>query len=377
MKQIDQTSTSTNKKNSNNFNLELAIVKAWQKQAGWLWLLWPFSFLYGIINGIRSKLFRQGILSSYRAPVAVMVVGNITVGGSGKTPLIIELVRYLKNKGIKVGVISRGYGGDESLMPQIVTVNSKPQEVGDEPCLIIRETGAVVAVCPNRQQAIETLLNQHSDIQLIIADDGLQHYKLQRDIEWVVVDSARGFGNKQLLPTGFLREPISRLKDSTVIYHEPYDKSKTALKVDNNKLTMHLQAEALQPLIAKKLSVISTNTETNTETNTATNLATKSVYAISGIGYPQRFFNTLKDLGYEVEGIAKPDHHQFNAEDLMYLTDKPIVITSKDAVKIAPLVSNNPKLQNLSIWVLPVKAVLSDNAYHTLTKQLSSLGIVL
>lgn len=354
------------KNHSKVLNLELAMVNAWQKQAGWLWLLWPLSILYGVITYIRRKLYKKGILFSYQAPIPVLVVGNITIGGSGKTPLIIELVDYLKSKGVKVGVISRGYGGDESLMPQLVTLNSKPEEVGDEPFLIVRETGAAVAVCPNRQQAIQSLLVHQPDLQLIIADDGLQHYKLHRDIEWVVVDSARGFGNKQLLPTGFLREPLGRLKGTTVIYHQrpvysQLDTKSEPVAKEDKKLVMHLQPVSLQPL-------------TPNQTKPAVD-EFNSVYAVSGIGYPQRFFNTLHDLGYEVTAKPMPDHHQFRVEDLIALGDKPIVITSKDAVKIAPLVQSNPKLQKLSIWVLPVKAVLSANSYTKLNQQLNSFGI--
>lgn len=344
-----------------SFNLELAIVKAWQNQAWWLWLLWPLSALYAAVTYVRRKLYQKGVLSSYKAPIPVMVVGNITVGGSGKTPLIIELVTFLQSKRVKVGVISRGYGGDEALMPQIVTAESQPDEVGDEPCLIVRETGAVVAVCPNRQLAIESIIEHEPETQLIIADDGLQHYKLQRDIEWVVVDSARGFGNKQLLPTGFLREPISRLQGTTVVYHQRFVNTASDIENSNDKkLAMHLEPSAVKPLTAD-------------QPNLTEDLY--SVYAVSGIGYPQRFFNTLQDLGYEVTAIPLPDHHQFTADDLIELKDKPIIITSKDAVKIGPLVASNVNLQSLSIWVLPVQAVLSANCFSKLAQQLKSVGI--
>jgi len=184
-------------------SIETTVTRAWQRQAAWLWLLLPVSWLYGLITMIRRQAYKTGMLSSYRAPIPVMVIGNISVGGSGKTPLIIALVEHLQDKGVKVGVISRGYGGDTSQMPTLVDNASLPNVVGDEPCLIVNMTGAAMAVCPNREQAITTLLQTHPDLQLIIADDGLQHYALQRDIEWIVVDAARGFGNKQLLPTGF------------------------------------------------------------------------------------------------------------------------------------------------------------------------------
>ena len=184
-------------------SIETTVTRAWQRQATWLWLLLPFSWLYGLITMLRHHAYKSGLLSSYRAPVPVMVIGNISVGGSGKTPLIITLVDYLQKQGVYVGVISRGYGGDTSQMPALVGKTSLPNVVGDEPCLIVNTTGVAMAVCPNREQAITMLLETYPDLQLIIADDGLQHYALQRDIEWIVVDAARGFGNKQLLPTDF------------------------------------------------------------------------------------------------------------------------------------------------------------------------------
>lgn len=353
--------TAENKSKKTESSLELGLVRSWQSQAWWLWLFLPLSGLYGAVTYVRRKLYQKHILSSYKAPVPVLVVGNITVGGSGKTPLIIELVSYLQAQGVRVGVISRGYGGDESLMPQVVSANSRPNEVGDEPCLIVRETGVAMAVSPNRQAAIEKVLQHDSNIQLIIADDGLQHYKLQRDLEWIVVDSARGFGNKQLLPTGFLREPLSRLQEATVIYHQ--ETADTTLQ-ESGHLTMHLKPSDLVPL-----------NQAATVQKTESLFAEKTVYAMSGIGYPQRFFNTLKSLGFEVIEKPMPDHHQFTESDLLSLTDYPVVITSKDAVKIAPLVAENEGLKNIDIWVLPVRATLSKTCYTTLMTQLARLSI--
>src|SRR5690606_26701021 len=160
-------------------SIETTMTRAWQRQAAWLWLLLPVSWLYGFITMVRRQAYQVGLFSSYRAPVAVMVIGNITVGGSGKTPLIIALVNYLQKQGIKVGVSSRGYGGDSDQMPALVHADSLPSVVGGEPCLSDNMTGAAMAVCPNRKQAITTLLNAYPDLQLIIADDGLQHYALQ------------------------------------------------------------------------------------------------------------------------------------------------------------------------------------------------------
>lgn len=361
-------------------SIETTVTRAWQRQAAWLWLLLPISWLYGLITTLRRQAYKAGLLASYRAPVPVMVIGNISVGGSGKTPLIIALVDYLQERGIKVGVISRGYGGDTSQMPALVDAASLPNVVGDEPCLIVNMTNAPMAVCPDRKQAIITLLAAHPDLQFIIADDGLQHYALQRDIEWIVVDSARGFGNQQLLPTGFLREPMSRLQGATVIYHEPLTTDSVDNDKDNsnlyraNHLTMHLEADALQLLWQPTLSY------------SQIDMPKKGcrVHAVSGIGYPQRFFDTLSSLGFDVVGHAYPDHYDFELAELLLYTEYPIVVTSKDAVKIRALLSKattdkalNDEYQTLinRLWVLPVTAELSDSCYDNLQQQLKKLGI--
>ena len=366
-------------------SIETTITRAWQRQAAWLWLLLPFSWLYALLMLVRRQAYKIGVFASYRAPIPVMVIGNITVGGSGKTPLIIALVRHLQQQGIKVGVISRGYGGDSSQMPALVSAESSPKLVGDEPCLIVNMTGATMAVCPNRQQAITTLLETYPDLQLIIADDGLQHYALQRDIEWIVVDAARGFGNKQLLPTGFLREPISRLKDANVIYHQKGDfLPNTNDKYDDKcslkeHLTMHLQPDTLEYLWSFDAK--------NKALAASDGAAPKSgcqVHAVSGIGYPQRFFDTLNSLGFEVIPHPYPDHYDFSLTELLQYAEHPIILTSKDAVKIKALLLQTTFNQGLSdqyealvsrLWVLPVTAVLSDNCYEVLQQQLRALNI--
>lgn len=375
-------------------SIETTVTRAWQRQAAWLWLLLPISWLYGLIITLRRQAYKFGVLSSYRAPVPIMVIGNISVGGSGKTPLIIELVSYLQQQGVNVGVISRGYGGDTDQMPALVSTGSLPSVVGDEPCLIVNMTDAPMAVCPNRQQAITTLLDAYPNLQLIIADDGLQHYALQRDIEWIVVDAARGFGNQQLLPTGFLREPMSRLQGATVIYHKPLKTD----SVDNNEddgneddnnlsqanyLTMHLEANDLQLLWQPTLS----NSQiTDYVTNNAAPKEGSKVHAVSGIGYPQRFFDTLSSLGFDVIGHPYPDHYDFELAELFQYSDYPIIVTSKDAVKIRALLLKYTAEQQLNdeyqalvsrLWVLPVTAVLSDSCYDNLQQQLKMLNIAI
>ncbi|WP_025651797.1 MULTISPECIES: tetraacyldisaccharide 4'-kinase [unclassified Psychrobacter] len=383
-------------------SIETTVTRAWQRQAAWLWLLLPISWLYGLITMLRRQAYKVGLLASYRAPVPVMVIGNISVGGSGKTPLIIALVDYLQAQGINVGVISRGYGGDSSQMPALVNAASLPSVVGDEPCLIVNMTGVPMAVCPNRKQAITTLLAAHPDLQLIIADDGLQHYALQRDIEWIVVDAARGFGNEQLLPTGFLREPMSRLQGATVIYHEgpnnsaaPHSKN-TEQQSQAEHLSMHLQADDMkllwQPVLADARttdlqvfdSQVSDFQLTGFEVNNKAPEKGSKVHAVSGIGYPQRFFDTLHALGFEVIGHPYPDHYEFSMAELLQYRQYPIVVTTKDAVKLRalllPLTAEQPlsaeyKALISRLWVLPVTAVLSGSCYDNLQQQLTVLNI--
>ena len=363
-------------------SIETTMTRAWQRQAAWLWLLLPVSWMYGFITVMRRQAYKLGLFASYRAPIPVMVIGNITVGGSGKTPLIIELVTHLQKQGIKVGVISRGYGGDSSQMPALVHADSLPSVVGDEPSLIVNMTGAAMAVCPNRKQAITTLLEAYPDLQLIIADDGLQHYALQRDIEWIVIDASRGFGSQQLLPTGFLREPMSRLKGANVVYHEKADRT----TMDNNqaqakRLTMHLQADKLQLLWS---SAVEIDDLIVTAKVPMLPMPNSRIHAVSGIGYPQRFFDTLASLGFDVIGHPYPDHYDFSLDELLQYTEQPIIVTSKDAVKIRALLIDTTSRQPLSeeyqelanrLWVLPVTAVLSDSCYESLQQQLKALNI--
>lgn len=198
-------------------SLAKKLQDAWNRQAPWLVLLRPLSLLYRSIFSINRQMYKSGVKSVYRAPIPVMVIGNITVGGSGKTPLLIQLVKHLNVHGVRVGVISRGYGG-QGPFPSFVTPEHAAEQVGDEPALIVQETKVPMAVGPNRQASIELLLSKYK-LDLILSDDGLQHFALARDIEWIVLDGQRGLGNQQLLPEGYLREPVTRLEGATVIEH--------------------------------------------------------------------------------------------------------------------------------------------------------------
>ena len=298
---------------------------------------------------MNKKLYQMGIKSSYQAAVPVMVIGNITVGGSGKTPLLIQLVSYLQNKNIRVGVISRGYGG-KGPFPAYVDLESVPDVVGDEPCLIVQSTGVPMVVGSNRQQSIEYLLSKH-DLDLIVSDDGLQHLALQRQIEWIVLDQNRGLGNQKLLPEGYLREPVSRLNTGTVIEHAASPKT---------ALNMHLEVNTPYLLNAIEAKIF----------NPANNF-----YAVVGIGFPQRFYKTLDSIGiHQFQCHEFPDHYDYEITDLQFEDSNPIITTEKDAVKILPLLKQNLDFKR-EIWVVPVEAVLSPQCYEILHQQLQQVGI--
>lgn len=334
-------------------SLAQLIQNAWSKQSSWLIALRPLSCLYRVGFLLNRNLYNSGFKQVYKAPVPVMVIGNITVGGSGKTPLLIQLVNYLRQHNVKVGVISRGYGGSGPF-PMLVTAGAQVAQAGDEPALIVQATSVPMVVGPNRQAAIELLL-ESSEIDLIISDDGLQHWALDRQIEWIVLDQNRGLGNKKLLPEGYLREPVERLETGTVIEHT----HKPA-----TELNMHL--ETGQPYLLNRSSNCGHNF--NPENN---------YHAVVGIGFPQRFYQTLKDLGLkQFHEHAFRDHHDYTINDLIFDDELPLITTEKDAVKLLPLLEKHPEFKQ-PIWVVPVKAVLSTQCYQVLKMQLQELDIQL
>ena len=325
------------------------IQQAWHTQAKWLVLLRPLSWLYRAGFLLNQSLYRHGFKHAYRAPVPVMIIGNITVGGSGKTPLLIQLVNYLQGQGIRVGVISRGYGG-RGPFPALVDLEATPDYVGDEPCLIVQSTEAPMAVSPNRRESIELLLSCY-ELDLIISDDGLQHLALARDIEWIVLDQNRGLGNEKILPEGYLREPKSRLDTATVIEHS-----------SQPTRPMHMHLHAAQPYLLHAATAELFDPKQN-------------FYAVVGIGFPQRFYQTLESMGIlHFQCHEFPDHYDYELADLMFDDQQPIITTEKDAVKLLPLLKQQPNFKN-NIWVVPVEAVLSDVCYSTLMQQLKLLGV--
>lgn len=307
----------------------MGIESSWYKKGLLSYLLWPVSQVYCAVSRLRKAFFqlRNRIWPRLKVPV-VVVIGNITVGGTGKTPMVIWLVNQLKANGLKAGVVSRGYGGENKKWPVHVTAKSDPIEVGDEPVLIATRAACPVYVAPRRNKAAKALLKEH-DVDVIIADDGLQHYKLIRDIEIAMIDSRRRFGNGFCLPAGPLREKPSRLAECDFV-------------VVNGMAKQGEYAMGLRGNVAVSLSDASM-------ANTLETFRHQRVHAVAGIGNPERFFDMLRVNGLEVVPHPFPDHHRFTHDDLVFDEDLPIFMTEKDAVKCRAL-----GLQNA--WIVPVSA---------------------
>jgi tetraacyldisaccharide 4'-kinase len=316
-------------------------------------LLGPFSLLFRFLVALRGLAYARGWMRSTRLPVPVLVVGNLTVGGAGKTPLTLALVAWLKEAGYKPGIISRGYGG-HARQPMPVRPDSDPRVVGDEPVLLARRGGCPVWVGARRAEAGSRLLDFHPEVDVLVADDGLQHYALKRDLEVVVVDGQRGFGNGCLLPAGPLREPKKRLRRVTAVVCNGGSCARLGLTAP--VFDMALAGTCLYDLLAPGRVV------------KAAELADGPVHAIAGIGHPQRFFQHLAGLGLVVIPHAFPDHHDFKASDL---PAGRLVMTEKDAVKIAPL-ARERGLEDC--WVLAVDAVLEQGLKELLLQRLRQCG---
>lgn len=301
---------------------------AWYTRTWWLWLLRPLELVFRTVAALRRQLYRRGLLRTYRAPKPVVVIGNITVGGTGKTPVVIALVEALQARGFRPGVVSRGYGAEPGRFPRTVTHDSSAAQCGDEPLLIFRRTGAPCVVGPDRGAAVRDLLQQDA-VDIVIGDDGLQHYALERDLEVALLDAARGVGNGFCLPAGPLREPVSRL-DSVdfVLYRNGTDPA---------------TAFSYQPRAWVNLA--------SGEERGLDAFAGQTVTALAGIGQPAQFFATLSALQIEARKHVFPDHHRFTAGDFAGLPAGPILMTEKDAVKCHALAGEET-------WFLRIDACL-------------------
>jgi tetraacyldisaccharide 4'-kinase len=308
-----------------------SVERIWRRRSAPAWLLLPLSIVFLALSWLRRTLYRTGVLPSVCLPVPVVVIGNITAGGAGKTPLVLWLVDELARRGRHPGVVSRGYGGSAEGVRK-VSRGDTPAEVGDEPLLIARRANCPVFVGRDRAAAGQALLAAHPECDVILCDDGLQHYRLARDVEIAVVDR-RGFWNGWPMPAGPLREPVSRLGSVDAVVANGWSGAAG--------FRMVLNGERFEPL--GKVSHGGTPGE----------FAGKRLHAVAGIGEPQRFFDHLTALGLKFEAHPFPDHHAYAAGDLAFDGDA-ILTTEKDAVKFGDLAA-------LPVWVLPVTATVTPD----------------
>lgn len=309
------------------------IDKLWYSKHSLGWVLWPFAEIYSLVTRLRRNYllrFRQQLFQ-----VPIIVVGNLTLGGVGKTPLVMALAKQIQAKGLRVGIVSRGYGAKIGQFPYEISPDDSASLVGDEPLLLARKTGCPVVIAPKRVQAVQYLLKKHQS-QIILSDDGLQHYAMGRAIEIVVIDGLRQLGNGLCLPAGPLREKGSRLQESDFIVVNEGEWP--------GAFGMHLQPGQL----------------TNLATGTLVEPGSLStpVAAVAAIGHPQRFFATLAKMGLVFKKYPFPDHHHFQRNELQF-GEKTVVMTEKDAVKCQAFAKD-------SWYFLPVEAKLSDSFWQAL-----------
>lgn len=310
-------------------------------------ILLPVSLLFRALAALRRALHRSGILPSHELPVPVIVIGNISVGGTGKTPLTLALAQQLVARGWHPLIVSRGYGGAVQ-QPQQVDADSAAQQVGDEPLLMARRKLCPVWIGQDRAAAAQAALLAHPQCDIVLCDDGLQHYRLRRDAEVAVVDGERGFGNGFMLPAGPLREPVARLKTVDAVVANGGNAAP-------GQYAMRLSGEVFYNLLDPGKTV------------SASHFFALNNHAVAGIGHPQRYFRHLQALGIAFAPHAFPDHHPYSATDLAFADCDAILLTEKDAVKCAAFA-------DARYWVLRVEAQIDPALLDHLLRKIESHG---
>ena len=325
---VVSTKGSKQQSNENTPWLQRKLEHIWYQGGSGAFLLKPLESLYRLLAFFNK---RSSVTKQIQHPVPVIVVGNISVGGTGKTPLVVYLAELLQQSGYTPGIITRGYGGSNTSWPALVNPESNPAEYGDEPVLIAQRSRVPVIAGPDRNADIISLLKQ-GDINIVISDDGLQHYRLKRDIEIAVIDGERGLGNENCLPAGPLREPESRLKECDfIVVNETQATSEYSMQLCANKV--HRLNSEFQQLLSEWQG--------------------RHIHAVTGIGNPQRFFTMLEELDLKVTKHAFPDHHVFSFDDIDFGDEIPVLMTEKDAVKCRSFATNRH-------WFVPVSANVSE-----------------
>jgi tetraacyldisaccharide 4'-kinase len=325
----------------------------YDREARWLsLLLLPLSWLFLGVVTCRRAAYRVGLLRSVRMTKPVVVIGNITVGGTGKTPFTIWLARLLQARGLRVGIVLRGYGGDSRHWPRDVEGSTPWVEVGDEAVLLASSTDAIVVAGPDRVADAHRAIERGA--QVVLSDDGLQHYRLARECEIAVVDARRGVGNGRLLPAGPLRERVQRL-------------AQVDLRVISQRNTNEPRAIPFrEPTIRATAQLIDAVSLASGEIRPLASFAGQQVHAIAGIGHPQAFFDALRAFGIEVASHPMPDHARYTARDISFADQLPVLMTQKDAVKCRALADHRH-------WAVRMDVTVSEHDAATLTALLDRL----
>ena len=340
--------------------MEAWLVSEWHRTSAWQILLRPVSWLFGMLVAIRRRAFSTGLLKSSIAGVPVIVVGNITVGGTGKTPLVLALADALKERGLHCGIVTRGYkreasgAGNEAV--QIMPGSETGALISDEAGLLANRSGVPVFACADRFKAVEQLLLKYPQVNAIISDDGLQHYALQRDLEICVIDGTRGLGNGYLLPAGPLREPPSRLNsvDAIVVNGDLNVSAVPSLRA----------LPAFQMVLANEVFVSVKSGQRLQIDEALTKFQESRIHALAGTGHPQRFFSHLAALGLTLAATKVfPDHHNYSASDMPGPEAAIVLMTEKDAVKCGSFADDR-------MWFMRVDAVLPEEFFEFVMKKL-------
>lgn len=331
------------------------LLRRWYGQRP-IWFFIPLAGVFAALTAVRRWCYRHGILPVVELPVPVIVVGNITIGGTGKTPLVIWLTQTLQKQGYRPGIITRGYGGQSKHWPLAVTPQTDPMLAGDEAVLLAQRTQVPVMTGPDRAQAAQNLLKE-SPVNVIISDDGLQHYRLACTLSVILLDGRRYLGNGWRLPAGPLRESTARLKEADFVI----------CKMDST-MNAALPAGAL----ALRLSLEHAVNISDGSSRPLAEFAGRQVHAVAGIGHPQQFFEALGKYGLRVDGRALPDHAELSEADLTFGDDTPVLMTEKDAVKCRSL--HLPRH-----WYVPANVEFAEEdaarILNSVRQQLMSQGV--